>query len=481
MQLSINEQIVISAIEAHDPFSLPNEFAEIIAKRIPLNCLAIYSGTISSQKLIGLYVDHYSLKVSTDLKNNSLRPMYDSRSVKTIDIPQFLTSFDLKKRAIRIGGFEFLSISKSFKDNAITVVYNAEKRNLKKAVREINKVFPYLNLAIFPIIKLRDHFEDAGSLINSLINNFLKETTTIDGYLKFYLKLAIHFLGAECGLLKGSVFGNDFQVFIGNDINSKVSKREFYLKDNEEKIFCTLIIASDKSILNTPQSRFLMEITLSYLREIIYNYYNNTLDLNIKLSNFFLLSKIYEVLEEGKIGHSDRIIDTALYIGERADLSNSELGFIYHLAALKNIGKIIIKYFSKIDSKTFEEEFNESINNELFDHFFIKRGNNDFYREIVNASIDFVYLIESNENNFENGINKLNIDSSLKSLLKKRIKELESERCFNIKHCPEILLKNCPSFITKKDCFESGITPCYYNNYGNCKNCFVFKIKNKRG
>ena len=167
MQLSINEQIVISAIEAHDPFSLPNEFAEIIAKRIPLNCLAIYSGTISSQKLIGLYVDHYSLKVSTDLKNNSLRPMYDSRSVKTIDIPQFLTSFDLKKRTIRIGGFEFLSISKSFKDNAITVVYNAEKRNLKKAVREINKVFPYLNLAIFPIIKLRDHFEDAGSLINS--------------------------------------------------------------------------------------------------------------------------------------------------------------------------------------------------------------------------------------------------------------------------------------------------------------------------
>lgn len=481
MQLSINEQIVISAVEAHDPFSLPNEFAEIIAKRIPLNCLAIYSGTISSQKLIGLYVDHYSLKVSTDLKNNSLRPMYDSGSVKTIDIPQILTSLDLKKKEIKISGYKFSYITQSVNGNSISILYNTERKNINRAKKELKKSFPYINLTIFPIIKLRERFEDAGSLINTLINNFLKETTTIDGYLKFYLKLAIHFLGAECGLLKGSVVGNDFQIFIGNDIDSKASKREFYLKDNEEKIFCTLIIASGKAILNTTQSHFLMELTLSYLREIIYYYYKKAFDANTKLNNLFLLSKIYETLEEGKIGYLDRIIDTALFIGKEVGLTDSELSFVYQLATLKDIGKIIVRYFSKIQSKAYEEEFNESITEEIFYLFFMKTNNSEFYKEIVDASIKFVNITEGAEKELERKIEKLNIDDSLKPILKKRLKELESQKCFNIKHCPEVLRINCTSLVANKNCFEAGITPCYYNNYGNCKNCFVFTIKNKRG
>lgn len=482
MQPSINEQIVLSAVEASDPFSLPNEITKIIAKNIPLNCAAIYSGTHASQKLIGLYIDHYSLKISTDLKNNPLRPMYDSGTVKTIDIPQFLTSLDLKKREIKIGGFTFFFISQSIKDNVITVIYNAERKNLKRAERELKKVFPYLNLTIFPILKLREQFDDSSSLINTLINNFLKEMTTIEGYLKFYLKLAINFLGAECGLLKGSAFGNDFQVFIGNDIDNKISKREFLLKDTDEKILCTLTIASDKSILDTPQSHFLIELSLSYLKEIIYNYYTKAFDANIKLNNFFLLSKIYEALEEGKIGGLDRVIDTALFIGGKADLGDSELSFIYQLASLKNIGKIIVRYFSKIQSKTFEEEFNDTITDELLNHFFMNANNYKLYHEVVNASVKFVGLTEKNEKDLENKVERLNIDDSLKPILKKRLKELESEKCFNIKHCPEILRVNCSSFTNKKDCFESENTQCYYNNnYCNCKNCFVFTIKNKRG
>ncbi len=478
MQPSINEQIVLSAVEASDPFSLPNEIAKIIAKNIPLNCAAIYSGTHASQKLIGLYIDHSSLKISTDLKNNPLRPMYDSGTVKTIDIPQFLTSLDLKKREIKIGGFTFFFISQSIKDNVITIIYNAERKNLKRAERELKKVFPYLNLTIFPILKLREQFDDSNSLINTLINNFLKEMTTIEGYLKFYLKLAINFLGAECGLLKGSAFGNDFQVFIGNDIDNKISKREFYLKDTDDKIFFTLIIASDKSILNTPQSRFLMEIAMSYLREIIYNYYTKAPDVNIKLSNFFLLSKIYEALEEGKIGGLDRVIDTALFIGGKADLGDSELSFIYQLTSLKDIGKIIIRHFSKIQSKAFEEEFNESITEELLNHFFMKRDNEDLYHEIVNAAVKFVNLTKKNEEDLNINIEKLNIDDSLKSILKKRLKEFESEKCFNIKHCPEILRENCPSSISNKNCFETENISCYHNNSGKCKSCLVFKIRN---
>lgn len=481
MQPSINDQIILSAVETHDPFSLPNEIAKIIAKNTPLNCVAIYSGTHASQKLIGLYIDNQSLKISIDSKNNPLRPMYDGGIIKTIDIPQSLNSLDLKKKEIKLGGFKFSFISQAFKDNALTVLFNVEKRNLKKAVREINKVLPYLNVTIFPILKLREQFDNSSSLINTLINNFLKETNTIDGYLKFYLKLAINFLGAECGSLNGSVFGIDFQISIGNNIDSKASKREFFLKDTEEQILCTLTIALDKSILNTPQSHFLIELSLSYLRQIIYNYYTKAFDANTKLNNFFLLSKIYEALEEGKIGNLDNIVDTALFIGKKADLTDSELSFIYQLASLKDIGKIIVRYFSKIQSKTFEEEFNDTIKDELLNHFFMKTDNCELYHEIVNASVKFVSLTEKNERDLESKIEKLNIDDSLKPILKKRLKELESEKCFNIRHCPEILSINCPSFTDKKDCFESENTHCYYNNQGNCQNCFIFTIKNKKG
>lgn len=479
MQPSINEQIVLSAIEAADPFSLPNEIAKIIAKSIPLNCAAIYSGNNESLKLVGLFVDYYALKIAVDSRGNIFGSAHDGSAIKAINIPQSLTSLDLKKKEIKIGGFPFFVVSQSFKNNIITIVYNTKRKNSKRAERELKKTFPYLNLTIFPLLKLRERFEDSGSFLNMLISDFLKETATLEGHLKFFLKLAIQFFEAEYGLIRVSAFNKEFQALIGENIEDKSSKREFLLKE-DEKILCTLAIASNKSIMETSQTHFFVDISLNYLKEVISNFSSNTFNTKVKINNFYLLSKIYESLIEGKIGNLDRIIDTALFIGKNVNLSISELNLLYYMVALKDIGRIIIRYFSKIQSKSFEEEFNESISEELLDYFFIKCDTEKPLREIVKVANEFVGLTEKSGNNLESEIEKLKIASPLKLILKRWLKELELEKCFKIKQCPEILRNNCPASIGTKNCFEAENTLCYYYKDGNCKNCFVFYLKNKR-
>ena len=108
------------------------------------------------------------------------------------------------------------------------------------------------------------------------------------------------------------------------------------------------------------------------------------------------------------------------------------------------------------------------------------RHKEELFREIINASLEFIKLTSDKVRELEGETEKLKITPLLKIILKERLKELESEKCFTITQCPETLKAICPASLETKDCFETENTFCHYHSDGNCKNCFVFYLKNKR-
>lgn len=478
MQPSINEAIICKTLETEDLLSLPNRMASLIAEKLSLDCVGLYAGDQSLQKLLGLFIEENSFKIALDQRNVNLQSLYDKvDGIKVIDIPQSINGLNLRKREVKIYGFPFYFISDSLAGRTLTIAYSCDKRKVKRTVRELKRIFLSLHLALFSFLKLKEEFYESGALNDALLNKFLCESSTIKGYLNFYLKLLVEFLMGEYATIRVNAFNEIFSSEIGNSELTLDSTIEFEFGKNGQ-IQGNLKVASNKPFLNTARTSFLVYISLDYLKEIILNFNEKNFKLTAKLNNFYLFSKIYELFIEGKVGYFDRAIENTIFIGEKLRLSQAELDKLYWLMALKNIGKAIIRCVSKSSSKTFEEEFNNVLSSKLTKY--IVGESNSKFDEIIYIAEEFTKLIDRQDEDLLNSIERLRISKEIEMILIERVNQLLEGKCFIFMQCPSYLRKSCPAFVSQAEkCFEVDNNLCYYLHSITCKDCLIFKTRSK--
>jgi len=473
MQAFLSEKIIGLCLEDISLKLLSDKLSEILAKNYNLDCLAIYLGNKESVRLTGLFINQSAFLSVFDSKNKTLKSITDNSEIFSgIKIQETLYEnyFKIGSKELKIGNFYFNTFSKSIKNTCITLLYGGNDKKQKNRVRRnIENIFPFIEIATSSFYNKKNI--NADNFISSITSNLISNTLEIKGYMKVVLKLFQFYYNACYGSLNiDSGSGNYFEE-IGKANNSS-SVLDFNLAKNNFSI--KLLLSSDTSMLNTSESHFLTDISLEYFSDIFNNFTNPKPVKDFRLSNIADLMKIFDTLNEGKVGLTDRLIDSAKFICKNIHLSDLDIENLSWTISLRNIGKVAVRFYFEHKSPGYENELNENIKSGLLTYLLPKKDL-PLYSNILKASLFFLDITSKKEKiqKIYELINISDHDTSIKEALKDYVIFSKKKKCHDFYKCPEYITKSCSAYKSNVKCCETHHTMGDFKSIRSCKDCLL--------
>jgi hypothetical protein len=452
--------------------------AEIIAKSFSIPALAIYAGTDSTLRLMGVYIDHEEYIKANPLHHKA-RMLSDPDYLEGFNFPVLLPFFSAEKEQdeIKLHSQPFRKSTYHFETWKVCVVFGGlDTGKGKKAGFEIEQLMAYLCSILLPLlIQEKNQEKEEADYLEEIGQKFIQSMMDLRGFITLILRLLLLYFNAEYAGIDFTYQKKHILIEIGEKQNKD------YIRE-----FDMLTIGSTKNIFTSTPTHVVIKLVLFYMERSIRRYFRPRFEPTFYLENMMELTRIFESLFLSVSGALDIQMEVADYIAHRMELSDKEITLLHWLIGTMDLGKVVLRVSSLTYDKGYEEDFHAVLReiilknmSQMIENYDILGSDFSLFQSIVKASLFYFNFIHhcynSDMTQLEYQLKQTTIPENFKRMIQDKILSLKDVGCAEFRCCPEPIQEICSNRDNSQACFNRESLFCAHF-HGKCQTCAFYQI-----